>query len=86
VKGANDLSIHLSISQLSDVTGLDRCRIAKQLKDLQDTAGERRAMLYESAEALPLVYAEDNLEAAGTEQARSAAQLNVIRAQDFRKT
>jgi hypothetical protein len=46
-------------------------------------------MLYESTEALPLVYAVDNLEAARAaraEQARSAAQLNAIRAEDLRKT
>ena len=43
-------------------------------------------MLYESAEALPLVYAVDNLEAARAEKARSAAQLNEIRAEDLRKT
>jgi chromosome segregation and condensation protein ScpB len=61
VKGANDLSI----SQLSDLTGRDRRRIAKQLKDLQYTAGERGAMLNESAEALPLVYAKDNLRPVG---------------------
>ena len=42
-------------------------------------------MLYGSAEALPLVYAVDNLEAARAEQARSAAQLNAIRAEDLRK-
>jgi hypothetical protein len=48
--------------------------------------GERGAMLYESTEALPLVYAVDNLEAARAEQARSAAQLNAIRAEDLRKT
>ena len=34
-------------------------------------AGERGAMLYESTEALPLVYAVDNLEAARAEQARA---------------
>jgi hypothetical protein len=31
----NDLSMHLSISQLSELSGRDRRRIAKQLKDLQ---------------------------------------------------
>jgi hypothetical protein len=36
-------------------------------------------MLYESAEALPLVYAVDNLATARAEQARSPAQLNAIR-------
>jgi len=43
----SDLSMHLSISQLSELTGRDRRRIAKQLKDLQHTAGEWGAILYE---------------------------------------
>jgi hypothetical protein len=43
----SDLSRHLSISQLSELTGRDRRRIAKQSKDLQYTAGEWDAMLYE---------------------------------------
>ena len=46
MKVQNDLSMHLSISQLSELTGRDRRRIAKQLKDLQYTAGEWDAMLY----------------------------------------
>ena len=40
------MCIHLSISQLSELTGRDWRRIAKQLKDLQYTAGEWGAMLY----------------------------------------
>jgi hypothetical protein len=46
VKVQNDLSMHLSISQLSELTGRDRRRIAKQLKDLQYTTGEWDAILY----------------------------------------
>jgi hypothetical protein len=38
--------MHLNISQLSELTGRERRRIAKQLKDLQYTAGEWGAMLY----------------------------------------
>jgi hypothetical protein len=37
--------MHLSISQLSELTGRDRLRFAKQLKDLHYTAGEWGAML-----------------------------------------
>lgn len=37
---------------------------AGKLRDVPHVAGERGAMLYESSDALPLVYAEDNLEAA----------------------
>ena len=46
---------NLSISQISDLTGRDRRTVAKQLKDLHYTAGERGTFLYESTEALPLV-------------------------------
>jgi len=43
-------------------------------------------MLYESAEALPLVYSVDNRATARAEQARSPAQLNAMRGEDLRKT
>ena len=56
--------MHLSISQISDLTGRNRRTVAKQLKDLHYTAGERGTFLYESTEVLPLVYAVDNSEAA----------------------
>ena len=55
----------LSINQISELTGQDRRTIAKQLKDLQYTAGERGAYLEESTETLPLVYAKDNLRPVG---------------------
>ena len=41
--------------------------------------------MYESTEALPLIYAVDNLEAARAEQARSQAALNKIREENLRK-
>ena len=46
----------LSISQISDLAGRERRMVAKQLKDLHYTTVERGTFLYESAEALPLVY------------------------------
>jgi hypothetical protein len=77
--------MHLSISQLSELTGGGPRTIAKQLSDLNYTAAERGAMLYESAEALPLVYAVNNLEAASAAQPRSQASLNAVREEDLRK-
>jgi len=77
--------MHLSISQISDLTGRDQRTVAKQLKDLHYTVGERGGFLYESTEALPLVYALDNLEAARAAQARSQASLNAVREEDLRK-
>ena len=77
--------MHLSISQLSDLTGRDRPRSPNRLKDLPYTAGERGAMLYKSSEALPLIFAVDNLEAARAAQARSQASLNAVREEDLRK-
>ena len=49
--------MHLSITQLSELTGRDRRTVAGKLADVPHTAGERGAMLYESSEALPLIYA-----------------------------
>ena len=77
--------MHLSISQLSELTGRDRRTVAGKLADVPHTAGERGAMLYESSEALPLIYAVDNLEAARAAQARSQASLNAVREEDLRK-
>ena len=77
--------MHLSISQLSELTGRDRRTVAGKLADVPHIAGERGAMLYESSEALPLIYAVDNLEAARAAQARSQASLNAVREEDLRK-
>ena len=77
--------MHLSISQLSELTGRDRRTVAGKLADVPHTAGERGAMLYESSEALPLIYAVDNLDAARAAQARSQASLNAVREEDLRK-
>ena len=77
--------MHLSISQLSELTGRDRRTVVGKLADVPHTAGERGAMLYESSEALPLIYAVDNLDAARAAQARSQASLNAVREEDLRK-
>ena len=77
--------MHLSISQQSELTGRDRRTVAGKLADVPHTAGERGAMLYESSQALPLIYAVDNLEAARAAQARSQASLNAVREEDLRK-
>jgi hypothetical protein len=60
--------------------------VSKRLSDLKHTDGERGAMLYESTEALPLVYAVDNLEAARAAQARSQASLNAVRVSTIRRS
>lgn len=77
--------MHLSINQLAELTGRDRRTVTKQLEALQLVAGERGAHLYESSEALPLIYAVDNLEAARAAQARSQTALNAFREEDLRK-
>jgi len=75
----------LSINQLSELTGRDRRTITKQLEDLHFVDGEKGAYLYESSEALPLIYCADNLEAARAKQALSQASLNAVREEDLRK-
>ena len=73
------------IDQLSQLTGRNPRTITKRLEDLQYINGPKGAHLYESREALPLIYAVDNLEAARAEQARSQAALNKIREENLRK-
>src|SRR6266699_3146149 len=74
-----------SINQLSDLTGRHRHTITKRLLDLPFVDGEKGAHLYESTEALPLIYAVDNLEAARAKQALSQAALNAVREEVLRK-
>ena len=67
------MTLQLSTFQLSELTGRERRTVASKLADVPHVADDRGAMLYESSEALPLIYAVDNLEAAWAAQARSQA-------------
>ena len=75
----------LPILKMAELTGIHRDTISKRLADLPFEAGKKGAKLYESTEALPLIYAVDNLEAARAEQARSQAALNKVREEVLRK-
>jgi hypothetical protein len=78
--------LKLPISKLSELTGVHRDSISKRLANLPFAAGKKGAKLYSSADALAAIYKTDSLEAARAEQARSAAQLNALRAEEIRKT
>ena len=78
--------VKLPISKISELTGIHRDTISKRLADLPFEAGKKGAKLYRSEDALAAIYKTDSLEAARAEQARTAAQLNAIRAEDLRKT
>jgi len=64
-----------SIKEYHELTGFHRQVIAKRLADLTPVSGANGAKLYESTEALPLIYKTDSLEAARARQADAAAQL-----------
>ena len=76
----------LPILKIAELTGIHRDTISKRLADLPFEAGKKGAKLYSSEEALAAIYKTDSLEAARAEQARTAAQLNAIRADVLRKT
>ena len=76
----------LPILKIAELTGVHRDTISKRLTDLPFEAGKKGAKLYSSEHALAAIYKTDSLEAARAEQARTAAQLNAIRAEDLRKT
>jgi hypothetical protein len=78
--------VKLPISKISELTGIHRDTISKRLADLPFEAGKKGAKLYSSEDALVAIYKTDSLEAARAEQARSAAQLNTVRAEVLRKT
>jgi hypothetical protein len=74
-----------SINQLSKITGYDRRTIKKKLEDLPFVDGPKKAHLFESSQALPLIYAVDGLEAARAAQALSQASLNKVREEKLRR-
>jgi hypothetical protein len=76
----------LPIAKIAELTRIHRDTISKRIADLPFEAGKKGAKLYSSEDALAAIYKSDSLEAARAEQARSAAQLNKIRAEDLRKT
>src|SRR5438105_12969081 len=76
----------LPILKIAELLGGHRDTISKRLADLPFEAGKKGAKLYSSEDALGAIYKTDSLEAARAEQARTAAQLNAIRAEDLRKT
>ena len=76
----------LPILKIAELTGVHRDTISKRLADLPFEAGKKGAKLYGSEHALAAIYKTGSLEAARAEQARTAAQLNAIRAEDLRKT
>lgn len=76
----------LPIVKIAELTGIHRDTVSKRLADVPFEAGKKGAKLYSSEDALAEIYKTDSLEAARAEQARTAAQLNKIRAEDLRKT
>jgi len=75
----------LSINQLWELTGRDRKTVTKHLENVPFIDGDKGAHLYESTEALPLIYSVDNLEAARAKQALSQASITAFREEDLRK-
>src|SRR5437868_14174208 len=76
----------LPILKIAELTGVHRDTISMRLADLPFEAGKKGAKLYSSQDALAANYKTVSLQAARAEQARTAAQLNAIRAEDLRKT
>jgi hypothetical protein len=62
-----------SISQLSTWTGFDRRTVSGRLHDLPSTPGPRRARLYESRDALRLIYAGSSADGSLNSQQERAA-------------
>jgi hypothetical protein len=78
--------MRLSLTQLADLTGRDRHTIRKQLEDLPSIAGKKKgAFLYETNQALALIYGAGNLEEARAKHALSQVSLNAVREEELRK-
>jgi hypothetical protein len=74
-----------SISELWELTGYERKLIKKKLQGLPFSNGQKGGHLYESTEALPIIYSVDSLEVARAKHALSQASLNAVREEDLRK-
>ena len=48
-----------SLNEIANWTGIDRRTVGKRLESLEPVKGEGRAMLYETRQALPLLYLEN---------------------------
>src|SRR5213594_397529 len=73
------------ILKMAELTGVHRDTISKRLASVPFEAGKKGAKLYESTEALPLIYRVDNLESARAKQALSTASLNAVKEENLRK-
>jgi glutaredoxin-related protein len=56
---------YLSISQLSQITGKDRATLSKRLENLKPVEEKATLKKYDAWEALPLIFAADNLKGMG---------------------
>jgi len=75
----------LSISQLWELTGHERKLIKKKLAGLPFSNGSKGGHLFESSEALPIIYSVESLEIARARHALSQASLNAVREESLRK-
>jgi hypothetical protein len=75
----------VSITRLWELTGRERSFIRKKLQGLACLNGDKRAHLYESTEALPIIYSVESLEVARARHALSQASLNAVREESLRK-
>jgi hypothetical protein len=76
--------MRLSINQLWELTNFERNLIKKKLEGLPFLNGAKRAHLYESSEALPILYSVESLEMARAKHALSQASLNAVREEALR--
>jgi hypothetical protein len=77
--------MRVSITQLWELTGRERRLIKKKLAGLPFSNGQKKGHLYESSEALPIIYSVDSLEVARAKHALSQASLNAVREETLRK-
>jgi hypothetical protein len=75
--------MRLSINQLWELTNFER-NLIKKLEGLPYLNGAKRAHLYESSDALPILYSVESLEMARAKHALSQASLNAVREESLR--
>lgn len=71
-----------SVTDLSDLTGMSRERVSRKLRDLPYETGYRNARMYNSIQALPMLY-EFNNEAVDLNMARAKLAQKQVQKIDF---
>ncbi|MEM7385744.1 MAG: hypothetical protein AAF514_12440 [Verrucomicrobiota bacterium] len=68
------MSRQISVSELADLSGMNRRTVRKRISDLESQPGPRNAVLYDSAQALRAVYLDGQKESSADRRNNAQAE------------